>query len=669
MMPEQGNLLWGAPDFYILCDTKKPNTMKWIISVALMLSFGSAFSQKKVYLDEFQDLEKVETGWSSPRRKTNLSGKPLSLEGVVYERGICIHAYSTFEVQLDGKVQNFYCKLGLDGMVSKLGGHSIKVGFFADGKRIWFADSIGPESPAQEIKLDLPGKKRLKVEIEGFPGTWHTHCDLADAHFVYSGEKPSLYFRPTEAATILTPQPGVKPRLTGPKVFGLRPDSPILFRFTATGAKPIRFSAKGLPEGIVLDENTGILKGSSTRSGSFPIEVMASNAQGTNSRTWTLKIGNELCLTPPLGWNSWNCWGMSVDADKIRKAGKAMVASGLADHGWSFINIDDGWQGETRDPETGVILSDPQKFPDMEKLATDIHEMGLKIGLYSSPGTLTCGKKLGSLGHEEIDAQTYARWGYDYLKYDYCSYSQVVKMDSRKPYFGKRPYKIMQEALRKQSRDIVYSLCQYGEMEVWKWGASVDGNLWRTTGDIIDTWNSMRVIGFRQGAAAPYTKPGRWADPDMLVLGQVGWGPKLHPSRLTPNEQYTHFSLWCMLSAPLLLGCDLEALDPFTLGLLTNDEVLDINQDPLGQQATEVLGNDSRKVYLKKLENGDMAIAIFNLDEQEMQTELAWKDLGLEGNFIVRDLWRQQDLKTNGKLWKGTVPLHGVQLFRLRKKA
>jgi alpha-galactosidase len=643
--------------------------MSWKIIAIVLLVSSSAFSQNKVYLDEFADLEKIETGWSSPRRKTNLSGKPLSMGGVVYERGICIHAYSAFEIQLDGKVQWFTCKLGLDAMVSKLGGHSIRASFYVDGIRIWHADSMGPESPARDVVLDLQGKKRLKVEIEGFPGTWHTHCDLADAQFQYLGEKPSLFFRSPEPATLLTPPAGPKPRLTGPKVFGVRPGSPVLFRFTATGQKPIRFSAKGLPEGIVLDPATGVLSGSHSKAGSFPVEVTATNALGTQSRTWTLKVGNELCLTPPMGWNSWNCWGMSVDAEKIRKTGKAMVSSGLIDHGWSYINIDDGWQGEARNPETGVIESDPVKFPNMPQLAADIHAMGLKIGLYSSPGTQTCGKKLGSLGHEEIDAQTYARWGFDYLKYDYCSYSQVVKMDPKNPYFGKRPYKIMQEALRKQPRDLVYSLCQYGELDVWKWGASVDGNLWRTTGDIIDTWNSMRVIGFRQSAAAPYTKPGRWADPDMLVVGQVGWGPKLHPTRLSPNEQYTHISLWCMLSAPLLLGCDLETLDAFTLNLLTNDEVLDINQDPLGQQATEVIGNDFLKIYLKKLENGDYAVAIFNLDEQEVETEVVWKDLALEGSFIARDLWRQQDLKTSGKSWNGKVPLHGVKLLRLRKKA
>jgi hypothetical protein len=368
-----------------------------------------------------------------------------------------------------------------------------------------------------------------------------------------------------------------------------------------------------------------------------------------------------------MGWNSWNCWGLSVNAEKVRATAEAMVSKGLIDHGWTYINIDDGWQGDARNPETGEITSDKQKFPDMKALADEVHKLGLKIGLYSSPGTLTCGKKLGSLGHEELDAETYAKWGYDYLKHDYCSYSDVTKQIPANFYNAKRPYVIMGNALRSQKRDILFSLCQYGALDVWKWGPDVKASLWRTTGDIIDTWNSMRVIGFRQQASIPFTKPGAWADPDMLVVGRVGWGPNLHPSRLSPNEQYTHISLWSLLASPLLLGCDLENLDPFTLNLLTNDEVLDINQDPLGQQAAEVKGDDGTKFYVKKLENGDLAVGVFNLTESDATVEIKWEDLKLPGKYAVRDVWTQKDVKSNGLTWKGNVPLHGVQLFRLRK--
>lgn len=639
------------------------------LQIFICLAFFTvpAFSQNKFYLDELHNIEKIETGWGQPKRKTNMSDMPISLKGKVYERGICLHAYSQFSLQLDGKAKKFHCLFGLDDKVAKLGGHSVRIKIFNQEKLIWKTDSLGPGQEPMEVNLDLTNFKIIRFEIEGFPGTWHTHCDLADAWIEYGGEKPFLFERPMEKAEILSPKPGPLPRITGPKVFGLRPGSPILFRFTGTGEKPIRFSAQALPQGLSLNPETGQLSGTVAQAGEYEIEITASNAKGKTSRKWKLKVADLLALTPPMGWNSWNCWGMSVDEDKVMQSASAMVSSGLADHGWTYINIDDGWQGEKRNPRTGIIESDPKKFPDMKKLSDQVHGLGLKIGLYSSPGKLTCGKRLGSLAHEEIDAKTYADWGYDYLKYDYCSYGQIYDFRYEKTYDVMRPYQIMRDALKDQKRDIVYSLCQYGEHQIWNHGEKLNGNLWRTTGDIIDTWNSMRVIGFKQMDAAPFTKPGRWADPDMLVVGKVGWGPNLHPTRLSPNEQYTHISLWCMLSAPLLLGCDLAALDDFTLNLLTNDEVLDINQDPLGIQAVAVNKDGMKPIYLKKLENGDYALAVFNLSETEQICQIQLNDLGLAGKFAFRDVWRQKDVKTNGLSWTGKVPVHGVMMFRIRK--
>jgi len=639
-----------------------------IIITSLFLASHSSFAQQKFYLDDIEGFDQVETGWSTPRRRTNLSNKPISLQGKVYERGVCIHAFSEYTIALDGKTTQFHALVALDDMVANLSGNPVRVRFFKDNVLIWNKDSIAGGMAPIEVNLDLTGSKMFRTEIEGIGGTHHSHVDLADAWFTVGGINPKVYFRTIEKGEILTPPSVPKPRITGPKVFGVRPGSPVLFRFTSTGQKPMTFSVDKLPEGLTLNPSTGDLTGSVTKAGEYFLTVKATNALGSDQRNWKLKVGNILALTPPMGWNSWNCWGMSVDAEKVKRSAKGMVNSGLIDHGWTYINIDDGWQGEARNPETGEITSDPAKFPDMKILADDVHKMGLKIGLYSSPGTLTCGKRLGSLGHELEDAMTYSKWGYDYLKHDYCSYNEVVKQSQKNFYNAKRPYVIMGDALRKQNRDIILSLCQYGEMDVWKWGHTVNGSLWRTTGDIIDTWNSMRVIGFRQQASAPYTQPGRWADPDMLVVGRVGWGPNLHPTRLSPNEQYTHISLWCMLSSPLLLGCDLENLDPFTLNLLTNDEVLDINQDPLGIQATEVKGNDQTKWYVKKLENGDIAVAVFNMTESNKDESINWSDLKLEGKYAVRDLWRQKDLKTNDLGWKGIVPIHGVQMLRLSKK-
>ncbi|HEX3009087.1 MAG TPA: glycoside hydrolase family 27 protein, partial [Bacteroidales bacterium] len=332
-------------------------------------------------------------------------------------------------------------------------------------------------------------------------------------------------------------------------------------------------------------------------------------------------------------------------------------------HGWAFVNIDDGWEAQ-RDAK-GEILTN-EKFPDMKALGDSLHKMGLKFGIYSSPGTLTCGGFMGSYKHEAQDAKTYAKWGIDYLKYDWCSYGQIAK-DNSLPEL-KKPYITMQKALASIDRDIVYSLCQYGMGKVWEWGAEVNGNLWRTTGDITDTWESLSTIGFSQTENAPYVKPGNWNDPDMLIVGWVGWGPNLHPTRLTVNEQYTHISLWSLLSAPLLIGCDLTRLDDFTLNLLTNDEVIAINQDPLGKQATPKVKKDNIQVWVKDLEDGSKAVGIFNLGEKREKVSVLFSDLGLNQKQAVRDVWRQRDLGEQDKSFDANIGPHGVVLIKLTAK-
>jgi alpha-galactosidase len=377
-----------------------------------------------------------------------------------------------------------------------------------------------------------------------------------------------------------------------------------------------------------------------------------------------------------MGWNSWNCFGGAVTADKVEAAADAMVKSGLADHGWTNINIDDFWevhrdskdptlQGPQRDPD-GRVLANP-RFPDMAGLVSYIHRLGLRAGLYSSPGPWTCGGCVGSHQHEEQDARRYAEWGFDYLKYDWCSYKTIAKDKNLETL--KAPYLVMRDALRRQKRDIVYSLCQYGNGDVWEWGASVGGQLWRTTGDITDTWPSMATIGFGQVGHEAFAGPGHWNDPDMLVVGHVGWGKNLHPSRLSPDEQYTHLSLWALLAAPLLIGADMTQLDDFTLNLLTNDEVIELDQDPLGKQAGRVskTGGPSGEleVWARPLEDGARAVGLFNRGYLPARVSVTWSELGLAGPRRVRDLWRQADLGTFSDEFGAQVPAHGVVLIRL----
>jgi alpha-galactosidase len=361
-------------------------------------------------------------------------------------------------------------------------------------------------------------------------------------------------------------------------------------------------------------------------------------------------------------------------------------------HGWTYINIDDYWQVHRNSPdktlqgparaEDGRILPNP-RFPDMKALTDHVHNKGLKIGLYSSPGPWTCGGCVGSFDRELQDAQQYAEWGFDYLKYDWCSYNPSMEAyrggntnwnPGKSPNItyaggsdltkGKFPFKLMQDALAKQPRDILYSLCQYGMGNVWEWGTEVGGNSWRTTQDINDSWSSMANIGFNQAGHEKYAGPGHFNDPDMLVIGKLGWG-RLRPTKLTPNEQYTHISLWCLLASPLLIGCDMTQLDEFTLGLLTNDEVLDVNQDPLGRQASRVAQIETLEVWAKDLEDGSKAVGLFNRGSGEKTVTANWADLGLSGKQTVRDLWRQKDLGSVAGSFEAKVGRHGVMLVRI----
>jgi alpha-galactosidase len=308
--------------------------------------------------------------------------------------------------------------------------------------------------------------------------------------------------------------------------------------------------------------------------------------------------------------------------------------------------------------------------------------LGLKIGIYSGPGPWTCGGCVGSFDHELQDAQQYAEWGFDYLKYDWCSYNPAFEAYRGSPdwdpsrasnitYTGgddltkcKVPFTRMHEALAKQPRDIIYSVCQYGMGDVWEWGAEVGGNSWRTTNDITDTWGSMSGIGFGQNGHEKYAGPGHFNDPDMLVVGKVGWG-NLHDTRLSPNEQYTHISLWCLLSSPLLIGCDMTQFDEFTLNLLTNDEVLEVNQDPLGRQAARVVQDESVEVWAKDMEDGSKAVGLFNRGAREDSVIVKWSDLGISGERTVRDLWRQKDLGRFSEQFETPVSRHGVVLVKI----
>lgn len=611
------------------------------------------------------DLLKVQQGWGHPQPNQSVSGNPLTIAQTTYEHGLGTHADSVLWIDCHGTAQRFTAQVGVDDEVH---GHPGTMVFtvVTDGEERYNSGMIKAGETARTVEVDLTDVKVMILLVEGGDdGIDYDHADWALAQIEYQGEAPTALNGPQEEAVILTPPAPANPRINGAKVFGARPGSPVLYTIAATGQRPMTFAADNLPEGLTLNPLSGQITGAVKIPDTYRISIKATNAQGTAQETLRLEVGDTLALTPPMGWNSWNCWGCAVDEEKIRAAADAIVSSGLINHGWTYINIDDCWMrkpDEQARDENGMILPN-DRFPNMKRLTDYIHAMGLKAGIYISPGPTTCQGYEGSYQHELQDAMQFAAWGFDYLKYDWCGYSQIEQKRDKAALT--KPYALMKQYLDQIDRDIVYSLCQYGMGDVWTWGQEVGGNCWRTTGDITDTWGSMSSIGFSQDQCSPYAKPGHWNDPDMLVVGQVGWGPNLHPTRLSPNEQYTHISLWCLLNSPLLIGCDLTKLDAFTLNLLTNDEVLALNQDPLGQQARRIYAQGRTEVWAKKLSDGSFGVGLFNLTEFEQEVAASWSDLGLTGPARVRDCWRQKDLGTVDEVLTQKVPRHGVFLVRI----
>ncbi len=356
---------------------------------------------------------------------------------------------------------------------------------------------------------------------------------------------------------------------------------------------------------------------------------------------------NGLARTPPMGWNSWNHFAEAVDDRIVREAADAMVSSGMEAAGYVYVNIDDTWE-KGRDARGNIVPN--RKFPDMKALAGYVHGRGLKLGIYSSPGPATCGGYEGSYGHEEQDAKTYASWGIDYLKFDWCSAGRIYPSSQMRPVYQK-----MGDALLHCGRPIVFSLCQYGMEDVWKWGPGVAGNLWRTTGDIQDNWKSMSTIGFNQGHLAPFAGPGHWNDPDMLEVGNGG---------MSVAEYRTHFSLWCMLSAPLMAGNDLRSMSADTRDILTNREVISVDQDPLGSEGTRLFARDGVEVWAKPLQDGGLALGLFNRNDAEATGSFTWAQVGRPSRpSAVRDLWQHRGIAASDDGFSASVPAHGVVML------
>jgi alpha-galactosidase len=655
----------------------------WLLCICMVQAFGQAKNQ--IWLDDL-GIKSFSEGIPAVVPRTNAAGDSMRIKGAFFNRGVGVNGVSILAFFLDGKATSFTALVGVDDRGNKDLPHTFYV--IGDRKILFESGEMKLGDAAKKVDVNVAGVKRLgllvRVEERG-----HTklYSNWANAQFTVIDNYRPRTIPNSDDKYILTPEPPAIPRINSARVFGATPGNPFLFAIAATGDRPMSFSAEKLPKGLKIDKNTGIITGSVAERGTYKVVLKAKNARGATTSDLKIKIGDTIALTPPMGWNGWNSWARNIDREKVVSSANALIKKGLNQHGWTYINIDDAWQGQ-RGGKFNAIQPN-EKFPQFQEMIAYIHSLGLKVGIYSTPwitsyagytggssdlknGFLSDSVKnnkrafryIGKYRFEKEDAMQMALWGIDYLKYDWR-----LEVPSAER---------MSVALRQSGRDILYSISNSAPFaNVKDWVRLT--NSYRTGPDIRDSWNSLFTSAFTLDKWSPYGGPGHWNDPDMMILGDVTTGSELHPTRLTPDEQYTHVSLFSLLSAPMLIGCPIEKLDAFTLNLLTNDEVIAIDQDPLGKPARLVMEEQGIQVWLKLLEDGSYAVGLFNIGDfgQTPQSYFRWGDekagsfvfdlekAGLTKKYKFRDVWRQKDLGEFRSLYTTSIPHHGVAMLRL----
>ena len=647
----------------------------------------SLFAQKPqvIWLDDLP-IKSFSEGIPSVLAKTNAGGDSIRMNGKLFKHGIGVSSTSVLSFFLDGHATEFSAIVGVDDKGVK--DLPLKFYVIGDRKVLFESGEMNLGDKPKNVKVNLTGIKRLgllvTIEEKGFN---RSYSNWANAKFEMKDDFIPKNTPNVDEKYILTPPPEKKPKINSPKLFGARPNNPFLYTIAATGERPMSFLAKNLPQGLSVDTKTGLIIGKVAKKGIYLSETTAKNAFGEATKELKIIIGDTIALTPPIGWNGWNSWARNIDREKVIASADAMVKMGLNQHGWTYINIDDAWQGQRGG--TFNAIQPNEKFPNFKEMADYIHGLGLKLGVYSTPmitsyagyiggtsdfadGKITDSIKknkrdfryVGKYRFEENDAKQMAEWGVDYLKYDWR-----IEVPSTER---------MSSALKNSGRDIIYSISNSAPFaNVKDWVRLT--NTYRTGPDIRDSWLSLYVSAFTLDKWSPYGGQGHWLDPDMMILGNVTTGSELHPTRLTPDEQYSHVSLFSLLSAPLLIGCPIEQLDAFTLNLLTNDEVIEINQDPLGKPARLLTDENGVQIWAKPLEDGSISVGLFNIANfaKTPETYFRWGDekaknytfdftkIGLKGKYKLRDVWRQKDLGTFNGSFNTEIRHHGVVMLRM----
>jgi alpha-galactosidase len=648
------------------------NSTLMIIIISLLCSpvslrLANAQITHGVLLDEL-DISKITQGTDRPRSTGDKAN--LSINRKKFLKGIHTRTESRLYFELDGKVDEFSAMVGVDDRndayrTQQISKESSSAEFYiiADGKVIWQSGIMKFGDDPKKVKITLTGIKNLLLRVTGGPG--NTHVDWVDAGFTYSGQCPKTVWSPEELAVDRSNIQLPFPRINGAMVIGIRPNTPFYYPVAATGDRPMSFMADGLPEGLVLDAVTGIINGIPARAGEYKVKLTVTNKFGKISRDLKISVGDKLALTPPMGFLSWNVIEGSISATVMREIADAFVNYGFRDVGYQYVIMDDCWEGG-RD-EGGNIFPDKLKFPDGLKCVGDyLHEKGLKIGIYSSPGPTTCAGYPGSLDHEDLDVKTWTSWGIDYLKYDYCSVP---------PERARELYILMGNLLEKSGRSILYSIGA-GDIGA-EWGKVAGAHLWRTAGDIRDQWFLGHQSGIiecfdrQQPKFTAYQHPGAWNDPDMLLAGIYGKGASandLDAKGCNDTEYRSQMSLWAMLSAPLLISADVRNISRNALEILTNPEVIEVDQDPAGRLPWRLGAPAQQEVWVKDMEDGSKTVVLLNRSSEQKTINFRWEDLGLKTTQLVRDLWSRKDLGIIKDTYSATVPPHGVNMIRIYTK-
>lgn len=497
---------------------------------------------------------------------------------------------------------------------------------------------------------------------------------------------------------ILTPKPDLSPQINGPQIYGVRPGRKFVFRIPCQGERPIEFKVKNLPKGLILDKENGVISGiSPKKKGDYKMTFKAENKHGKKSRDYKLVVGEKIALTPPTGWNTWGGHMLFVTDSLMRHVADVFVEDGFADVGYQYIGIDDCWMriskekyksqsenrrqnhagfdynetvvGGERDKDGNIVPIDA--FPDMKAMTDYIHAYGLKAGLYSTPGLYTCQDFAGSFEHQKQDADQYAKWGFDLLKYDMCSgHKDLKKIRETNPGYTQAEFwKPMVDYLYDQDLDIFLNLCQYGFEDVWEWAPGLGIPSWRSGGDLNHHIDDYFKQALRLATELrEYSKPGQWNDPDFMYIHKIrDYKAKGDPSfeiHLSTNQRYQYVTLWSIINCPFFFSCDMWEIDEFTTKILTNADVVNINQDELAHVA-EVLRNENNEVIMvKNLADGTKALGIFNTNEKEAAViNVTWDEFGKCCEQTVYDVWRQKDLGVQKDGMSVTLSPNGVAYF------